>query len=150
MKATFNKLLTVLFLFSTATFGTHALAEGKGYAEQKVVYHVNYHDNSRHNGMLGNIQNHINGVGEDKIQLKVVMHGSGLELLRHAQNDAQMQAKIDNLKMQGVEFKVCENTLKGRNISLDELYDANASDVVPAGVAEIASLQQQGYMYLRP
>lgn len=148
-----NKLMNSI-LISAVSFGfisasINAQAESS-YQEQKVVYHVNYDDNKRHKGMLGNIQNHINGVGAERLKVNVVMHGSGIELLRQAKTDPQAQARIDNLKVQGVEFKICANTLRGRKIELNELYDAKQQDIVPAGVAEIASLQQQGFVYLRP
>jgi intracellular sulfur oxidation DsrE/DsrF family protein len=61
-----------------------------------------------------------------------------------------MTARIANLKNQGVTFKICANTLKGRKVELDYLYDADESDIVPSGVAEIAHLQGQGFGYLRP
>jgi len=61
-----------------------------------------------------------------------------------------MQATIANLKSQGVKFSVCANTLKGRKVSLDQLYDAEKADIVPSGVAEIAHLQSQGFAYMRP
>ena len=148
------KTLQTLFSVALASLltltSTHTLAADNKYAEQKVVYHINYDDVKRQGGALGNIQNHINGVGVDRFTGKVVMHGDGIELLRHAKTNPNLQARIDNLKAQGVEFNVCANTLKGKNIALNELYDAKESDIVPAGVAEIAHLQQQGYMYLRP
>ena len=62
----------------------------------------------------------------------------------------KMQATIANLKSQGVKFSVCANTLKGRKVSLDQLYDAEKADIVPSGVAEIAHLQSQGFAYMRP
>ena len=148
-----NKLTKSLFIgaisFGILAASVNAQAESK-YQEQKVVYHVNYDENKRHNGMLGNIQNHINGVGADRLTVNVVMHGSGIELLRKAKTDPQVQAKIDNLKSQGVEFKVCANTMRGHGLTVDDLYDAKADDIVPAGVAEVAYLQQQGFVYLRP
>ena len=62
-----------------------------------------------------------------------------------------MTAKIDNLKQQGVAFNVCNNTLKGRNISYTEhLYDVSEKDIVPSSVAELAKLQAQGYTYIKP
>jgi intracellular sulfur oxidation DsrE/DsrF family protein len=62
----------------------------------------------------------------------------------------KQQATIANLKKQNVTFKVCANTLKGKKIDLDQLYDAESTDIVPSGVAEIAALQSQGFAYLRP
>ncbi|MBE0493764.1 MAG: DsrE family protein [Thiomicrospira sp.] len=148
------KTLTTLFSITLASLlaltSTQSLATENKYSEQKVIYHVNYDDIKRQGGALRNIQNHINGVGADRLNIKVVMHGNGIELLRHAKTDPALQARVDNLKSQGVDFNICANTLKGKNIALNELYDAKQSDIVPSGVAELAHLQQQGYMYLRP
>ena len=61
------------------------------------------------------------------------------------------QSKVINLKDQGIDFKVCANTLRGKKISYeDDLYDVSKSDIVPSGVAEIAHLQAQGYSYIKP
>jgi uncharacterized protein len=121
------------------------------YGHQKVVYHVNYDDPARHKAALGNIQNHINAVGADNMDIAVVMHGPGLGLLRNANDDADIRGGVDNLKMQGVEFKICNVTVTRGNIDiLNDLYDASPDDLVPSGVAEISHLQSQGYTYLRP
>jgi hypothetical protein len=61
-----------------------------------------------------------------------------------------MQAKISGLKGQGVKFEICANTLKGRNVPMDALYDTSEADIVPSGVAELSRLQQLGYTYIKP
>jgi intracellular sulfur oxidation DsrE/DsrF family protein len=53
----------------------------QAYEKQQVVYHVNYDNAKRQAGALRNIQNHINAVGADNLEIKVVMHGKGLSLL---------------------------------------------------------------------
>jgi len=132
------------------------------YGKQKVVYHINYDSAKAQTGALRNIQNHINAVGAENLELKVVLHGKGLSLLLEpdaatdtklpqGNADEQMQAKISGLKDQGVSFNICANTLKGKKINLAEhLYDASDADVVPSGVAELAKLQSQGYTYIKP
>lgn len=121
------------------------------YAKQKVVYHVNSKDEAQLKATLGNIQNHINAVGKDNIELRVVMHGDGVELLRIANQNPDFQSKVVNLKSQHVVFNVCANTLKGRNINYkNDLWDVSEADIVPSGVAELAKLQQQGYLYIKP
>ena len=69
-------MLTVLALLFTA----HVQADER-YGKQKVVYHINYDDPDTQAGALRNIQNHINAVGKENLDLKVVMHGAGLSLL---------------------------------------------------------------------
>lgn len=140
-----------------------AMAEDTGYGKQKVVYHINYDNPKKQAGALRNIQNHINAVGAENMEIKVVLHGNGLAMLltpdsleklkkfKHANADDKMSAKIDGLKDQGVAFNVCNNTVKGRKVSLkDDLYNVEEKDIVPSGVAELAKLQQEGYVYIKP
>ncbi len=62
-----------------------------------------------------------------------------------------MQATITGLKTQGVQFNVCANTLKGKNIDAShDLYDVKEGDIVPSGVAQLAILQGQGFAYIKP
>lgn len=151
-------LLCVCML--AAVVGAPVFADA-GYGKQKVVYHLNEYGAKKQAGALRNVQNHINAVGAENLELAVVMHGNGLSLLlypdalsetkmKEANADDQMQARIAGLKQQGVGFKVCANTLKGRSIELDDLYDADESDIVPSGVAELSKLQAQGYTYVKP
>ena len=142
---------------------TGAAVAAPSYAKQKVVYHINGDNPKQQAGALRNIQNHINAVGAENLDLRVVMHGNGVSLVllpealpqvpkfKHANANEQMQAKIDGLKDQGVSFKVCANTLKGRKVDLeDQLYNVEKADIVPSGVAELAHLQAQGYTYITP
>ncbi len=126
------------------------LALAADYAKQKVVYHINYNDEKQLVAAMGNIQNHINAVGKDNIDIKVVMHGNGVDLLKIANTNPDMQSKVNNLKSQNVGFKVCANTLKAKKINYkNDLFDVSEKDIVPSGVAEIAKLQQQGYVYIK-
>lgn len=138
------------------------------YGKQKVVYHVNYPggpDDKSYIGAMRNIQNHINAVGAKNLDLKVVIHGNGIGLLKSAKkmvkkvdaktkkvsmSPSQLQTRVANLKSQNVSFNVCANTLKGKKIGLDQLYDVFNEDIVPSGVAELTHLQQQGYTYIKP
>jgi intracellular sulfur oxidation DsrE/DsrF family protein len=140
-----------VFAALLVSLATGALAWADSYARQNVVYHVNYNDTQRAIGAMRNAQNHINALGADNYEIQFVMHGNGIELLRSvANNSDDAAARIDSLRGQGVAFKVCNNTLVGREIALNELYFASEDDIVPSGVAEIGKLQQQGFAYLRP
>jgi intracellular sulfur oxidation DsrE/DsrF family protein len=126
---------------------------GSRYSKQKVVYHINYaggKDGKAHKGALRNIQNHINAVGAENLDVKVVIHSNGIFLLKSAKEAGGLQTAVANLKSQNVGFSVCANTLKGKKISQDALYEVFDDDVVPSGVAELSHLQQQGYTYIKP
>lgn len=141
----------LLSLIATAVLVLGAnLALAADYTKQKVVYHINYNDEKQLVASMGNIQNHINAVGKDNIDLKVVMHGNGVDLLKIANTNPDMQSKVANLKSQNVGFQVCANTLKGKKINYkNDLFDVSEKDIVPSGVAELAKLQQQGYVYIK-
>lgn len=117
-------------------------------AQEKVVYHVN--DAALARTALRNVQNHVTAAPEAKIV--VVTHGKGIDfLLDGAKGDKgeAYEAQVAGLKERGVEFRVCRNTLKGRNLNDDAvIVDAQ---VVPSGVAEIGRLQaKEGFVYLKP
>lgn len=120
-------------------------------AQYKAVYHLNSDDVKHHKAFLNNVQNHINAVGKDNLDLRVVMHGPGITLMQHAKTDEDIRSRIDNLKLQGVSFNVCANTLKGKKVNYKtDMYDVSEKDIVPSGVAEIAILQSKGYAYVKP
>jgi hypothetical protein len=155
-------------LAAIVAMGAGLLLAGNGIAienagKQKVVYHINYDDPQQQSGALRNIQNHINAVGAENLDLKVVLHGNGLAMLlepdslerltkfKHANATEQMTARIDGLKAQGVAFQVCANTVRGRDVDLaNDLYSVEEADIVPSGVAEVARLQGLGYAYIKP
>ena len=145
-----KKLLTFA-LVSLLSLGGLGAAYAEDYGKQKVVYHVNYDDEKELTGALRNIQNHINAVGKDNLDLRVVMHGPGVTLLKLAQTKPDMADKVANLKRQGIHFNVCANTLKGKKLNYKtDLYEVSEQDIVPSGVAEIAHLQSKGYSYVKP
>ncbi len=124
------------------------------YGKQKVVYHINYdggEGDKKYRGAMRNIQNHINAVGAENMDIKVVLHGNGVALLKSAVSNEPLQSAVASLKSQEVSFHVCANTLKGRKISYeDDLFEVFEDDIVPSGVAELSHLQQQGYTYIKP
>lgn len=115
--------------------------------QEKVVYHVN--DASIARIAMRNAENHVNSSPDAKIVL--VTHGKGIDfLLNDAKDDKGAYApQVAGLKEKGVEFRVCRNTLKGRN--LDDSAVIMEAQVVPSGVAEIGKLQaKEGFVYLKP
>lgn len=129
-------------------------------AKQNVIYHLNVSDTKIQNATLQNIQNHINAEGKDNLNIKVIMHGDGISLVLIPQNlqiskivansNTENQSKMMNLKTQGVQFLICDITLKRNEIKQEQLFDVKKEDIVPSGVAHIARLQSQGFSYIKP
>lgn len=138
--------LLMAFLFSMAA----SLSSAQEYNPQKVVYHINYGDKSRFHHTLTNMANHIEAIGEDRIDLKAVVHGEAIELFMDAVDDPELAIAIDAARFNGVQFIICGNSLSGYQITESDLYEVDSEDVVQAGLPEIVHLQQQGYFYVRP
>ncbi len=85
-------------------------------------------------------------------RIVVVANGGGIEFLLKGAADSggvPFAPALDELKRQGVQFKVCRNTLTSRNLT--DKAVAETAGVVQAAVAEIARLQaREGYVYLKP
>lgn len=147
-------LKTLIAAVAAVTLFAGVAGAQERYGKQKVVYHINYDggkDDKAYRAALNNIRNHINAVGAENIDVKVVMHGPGLGVLKSAVTDEKLRGQVAGLKSQNVGFQVCNNTLKGQKISYEkDLFEVFKEDIVPSGVAELSRLQQMGYTYIKP
>lgn len=113
-----------------------------------VVYHID--DSSRAIPMIRNIGNHHRA--DPKIRIIVVALSAGVDFLVDGAADERgnsYDALVDPLMLEGVEFRVCGNTLAGRHIDPAKLLPDVV--VVPSGVAEIARLQiEEDAAYIKP
>lgn len=115
----------------------------------RVVYHLNA-GLEQASGALEYIRNHLEV--NPKAQIVVVAHAAGVDFLmkgvKTAKGNPYRQA-VEDLEFQGIKFRVCEITLRARNLRREQFIEEVA--FVPSGVAEITRLQQrEGYAYLRP
>ena len=143
------KLLTafktaVLALLLSCSVGAHAADD-----VVKTVYHMSEGIPQASRG-LNNIRNHL--AADPTAKIVVVTHGLGIDfLLQGATNQMEQPyaGAIADLAAKGVEFRVCNNTLKARKIDPSKV--AMEAKIVPSGVAEVAKLQaKEGFVYLRP
>ena len=117
--------------------------------QDKVVYHLNEGLAQASNG-LRNIGNHLEVNPDAKIV--VVTHALGVDFLMKGakdKNGAKYEDLVEQLRQRGVQFDVCEITLRNRKLSKDQFIEYVTW--VPSGVAEVTRLQQkEGYAYLKP
>lgn len=142
--------IAVLGLALLAGCGTMGMSDPKAnVAEDKVIYHVN---NSKDQAVdaLRNIGNHLEV--NPKAKIVVVTHAQGVDFLfkeARDKNGNPYQVTVEGLKERGVQFDVCEITLRNRKLNRSQFIEE--AQFVPSGVAEITRLQQrEGYAYLRP
>ena len=136
-------------VLAAALLGVAGCASLTGGGQDKVVYHINEGLGQASNG-LRNIGNHLEVNPNAKIV--VVSHAQGVDFLMKDAKDKngnKYEDIVERLKMRGVQFDVCEITLRNRKLNKGQFIEY--ATYVPSGVAEVTRLQQrEGYAYLRP
>jgi intracellular sulfur oxidation DsrE/DsrF family protein len=116
--------------------------------KRKVVYHLA--DLDKVAFVLGNIQNHFDGMGgPDKVAIALVVHGPALKAFHAASANPEVKKRVAKYAGVGAQLAACGHTMKAQEITLKDLLPGFvAAD--QGGVVRIAELQSQGYVYLRP
>jgi len=115
----------------------------------KVVYHLadGLDQASR---AMANIRNHLRAEPDTKIV--VVANGDGIRFLlagAKERNGRPFDTAVGALMEQGVEFRLCGNTLTAHDVPASQVLPG--VKVVTSGVVEAARLQaREGFVYLRP
>ncbi len=124
------------------------LTAGAALAQDKVVYHI---DNTVAQGLKGlrNLRNHIDT--DPGAKITVVTHAEGVDMLMEgakAANGAEYAPLVSALKSRGVNFEICEITLRNRGLKKEQFIQE--ADFTPSGVVRLAKLQGMGHAYIKP
>lgn len=144
----FTRMTRTLLVFVAAVSFSLAHAAGKG-DPIKIVYHFDAGFEQATKG-LRNIKNHLDVDPTTKIV--VVAHAQGVQFLIDGAKNATgnpYNIPVEELAARGVEFRVCEITLKSNKIDPKTLLPQ--TKLVPSGVVEIGRLQaREDFVYLKP
>jgi intracellular sulfur oxidation DsrE/DsrF family protein len=126
----------------------HAVTATAAADKLKVVYHLTDLDKAAF--VLGNIENHFEGVGgPDHVTIALVVHGPALRAFHVASASREIASKIRQFTKDGAELAACGNTMRAQKVTLADLLPGFVA-AEKGGVVRIAELQAQGYLYLRP
>ena len=144
----FTRITHALLVLVAAVSLSFAHAAGKG-DPIKIVYHFDAGLEQATKG-LRNVKNHLDVDPTTKIV--VVAHAQGVQFLVDGAKNATgnpYNIPVEELAARGVEFRVCEITLKSNKIDPKTLLPQ--TKLVPSGVAEIGRLQaRESFAYLKP
>ena len=144
-------LVNLIGLASVSGLTSLSAWAGTEHHLKHVVYELDEKDPDRELAVLRNVRNNIKASGANNMHIEVVIHGGGIELLKRAVMDADLQSTINSMKKEGVQFRVCHNTLVAKKLDYNkDLYDVHAKDIVPSGVAYLVDHQLQGWAYMHP
>ena len=144
MKHLLTPLLAILLLMGTTTIST-AQADG---AKHKLVIQVSTDDPRTQKIAMNNAVNLQKLYGMDNVDIEIVAYGPGLKMLT---KKSQYADRVKSLAVQDIKFSACMNTMNKMKKKIGHLPKlAEGVGTVPAGVARIIELQEQGYSYVRP
>src|SRR5947209_14975124 len=86
-----------------------AATEGGPQHKVKVVYHLS--DLDKVSFVLGNVQNHLDGVGgPDNVTIALVVHGQALRSFHAASANPDLTRRVGQFSRAGLELAACGNT----------------------------------------
>ena len=140
----------VALVVLTGSDGARASHLGDG-KKHRIVYQLDDPGVDKTLFVLNNIQNHVKGVGGWKNieALELVVFGPALKNFVTKDMDARVSQSLTALQSDGMVFGACGNTMKGFNLTLDQLA-VGAKPLPQGGVVRVMELQEQGFAYLRP
>jgi uncharacterized protein len=114
-------------------------------AKIQAVLQVSDSDPQKWGLALNNVRNVQMDLGEDAVQLEIVVYGPGIGMLKAG---SPMAERVSAALRSGVKVVACENTMKAMKL----VYADMLPDIgyVPAGVVELINRQREGYAYIRP
>jgi intracellular sulfur oxidation DsrE/DsrF family protein len=136
----------VTAIFSAALLCFAGTGASAAETQAKVVYHIN---DAEHQALAGlrNIRNQLDTAPNTKIV--VVAHANGVDFLMDNYKDAaKVKPLVAALASRGVDFEVCELTMKRRKLTKDQFV--LETNFTPSGVVLLTKLQNEGYAYIKP
>ncbi len=134
-----------MMVFAVLVFSGNVLAAGPGH---KIVIQVSTDDPRTQKIALNNAANLQKHYGIDNVEIEIVAYGPGLKMLTKKSSNAD---RVEGLALSDITFSACGNTMaKVAKKSGKMPVLLEGVQQVPAGVARIMELQEQGYAYVRP
>lgn len=113
----------------------------------RAVYQLNTADTSVIRHALANIQNSLNDPRlKGKLDIELVVYSGAVAVYK--KDKPYFEKEIQSLQKQGVILAMCENTMRMRKISRDELFPFIS--YVPTANGELIIRQQDGWAIIRP
>jgi intracellular sulfur oxidation DsrE/DsrF family protein len=114
----------------------------------KVVYQLS--EERLASQTMNNIANHLSA--DPGVKIVVIVISTGVRAFMFGGQDSggrPYSEWVDQLGAQGVEFRICQNSMSAMDVARSELIEGLR--YVPSGMAEIARLQaREHYVYVRP
>lgn len=126
-----------------AILGT-VMAADVGSQSHRVVIELTSEGSKQYEAVLNNVQNVINALGKGT-EVLVVTHGPAIGFVQKV--NREFAERMEKLSKEGAVFVACENTMKRKQITKDQLLPFVKT--VDSGVAEVVRRQEAGWAYVK-
>ncbi|MGY6741565.1 MAG: DsrE family protein [Cecembia sp.] len=135
------RIYFIFFFFALLSF--QAEAQVVSTAKHQIVFQLTAGDSITHMRFIRQLENILEAAPNARIE--VITHGMGVDLLQTESN--LFDSKLLALQEAGINFIVCENTLKQRKLKKESFFDW--SGFVQSGIVELVIKQEQGWIYIK-
>ncbi|MGI9191046.1 MAG: DsrE family protein [Chitinophagaceae bacterium] len=132
-----------VFFIAFLLFLLPASMMGQGQRHRIVFQFTNAQDTLQQKAFIKQLQN-LKAHWPDAT-FEVVLYNQGLELL--LPNKGIQISAVKALHDEGIDFLICENTLKNRQMSKEQ-FPAWVN-YIPAGIAHMVERQEEGWSYIK-
>ncbi len=134
MKKIISSLFALIIFFSMSN------AQQK---QHKVVFEITTSGTADHRAVLRQVNNVLKDAPGTRIEL--VCHGSAIFML--VKDKTVLAAEMETLSAKGVQFAACANSMRKNNLEKSQLV--TPAGVVPNGVLEVVSKEEDGWSYIK-
>ncbi|MCS7018269.1 MAG: DsrE family protein [Cytophagales bacterium] len=131
------------FIFLVCTIAAPHSATAQNPTKHRVVMQFTTSDTAAHRALMNQLKNVIEGFGQENLEMEVICHNRGLDLLM---KNSPFADKIAEFQQKGIKFYACRQTLIQRNIKEEDLVTC---PIVPRGLVWIIERQEQGWSYIK-
>ena len=139
MKALYALCVALCLSFSMV-YAQKAASQPK----HRIVFELTSDSPEQWESLLNNVENVRKALGNGT-EVNVIAHGKGLSAL--LKSNEKTRQRMEKSSRAGVVFAACENTMKRKNISREDLLSFSAT--VDSGVAEVVRKQEAGWSYIK-
>lgn len=134
------RTLLLLLAFLAGSLGAPAQ---DGVRQHRIIMQLTSGDTLVHKNLMKQFKNMKEA--SPTIQVEVVCHGPGMDMLMS--DRSVVQAKVKEFAAKGIVFLACENTIKERE--LDRTKVLPKAGFVKAGIIHIVERQEDGWSYIK-
>ncbi|MDQ3315418.1 MAG: DsrE family protein [Verrucomicrobiota bacterium] len=138
------KTIALAALLALPVTATNAQTESPAGKTHRIVFEVTMEGLEQWTAALNNVENLRTALAA-AAEIEVVAHSKGLGML--IAKDNALVDRMKKLADAGVVFAECENTMKKKNVTKEQLLPfATTTD---SGIAEVIRKQEAGWSYIK-